>query len=75
MVIFMDESLYQEAMLVADMYDIPKVIVNDFYEAFVEFVREELSKRIRYGTAAKINTDIFMQVVMAEANCVRNWCE
>lgn len=64
----MEDSLYQEAMFVADMYGIPKIIVNDYYEAFVKFVREEINKRIETGIDTRINTDIFMQVILAEAD-------
>lgn len=64
----MENSLYQEAMQLARMYDIPEIIVDDYYEAFVEFVREEVNKRIKTGMSTKINPDIFMMVIMAEAN-------
>jgi len=63
------DTLYQEAMFMADLYGIPKLIVDDYYEAFVEFVREEINKRIKTGdTSTKINPEIFLQVIMAEAN-------
>lgn len=62
------EPLYQEAMFMAETYGIPKHIINDYYEAFVEFVREEINKRIKTGMPYKINTDIFLQVIMSEAN-------
>ena len=53
----------------ADIYGIPKILVYDYYDAFVEFVREELNKRIKLGMpSTKINTDVFFQVLMAEAN-------
>jgi len=64
----MENSLYQEAIQLARMYDIPEIIVDDYYEAFVEFVREEVNKRIKTGMSTKINPDIFMMVIMAEAN-------
>ena len=63
------DSLYQEAMFIADMYGIPKIIVDDYYEAFVQFVREELENRVKKGMPpTKINTDIFFQVILAEAD-------
>ena len=63
------DALYQEAMFISDMYGIPKLIVDDYYEAFVQFVREELDKRIKLGMPpTKINTDIFFQVLLAEAD-------
>lgn len=63
------DSLFQEALFMAEIYGIPKVLVYDYYEAFVEFVREELNKRIKTGVpTTKINTEIFFQVLMAEAN-------
>ena len=63
------DSLFQEALFMADIYGIPKIIVYDYYDAFVEFVREELNKRIKLGMpSTKINTEIFFQVLMAEAN-------
>lgn len=63
-------GLYQEAMYVAEMFDIPKIIVDDYYEAFVEFVREELDKRIKKRSYTRIDTSIFMQVIMSEANII-----
>ena len=63
------DSLFQEALFMADIYGIPKILVYDYYDAFVEFVREELNKRIKLGMpSTKINTDVFFQVLMAEAN-------
>lgn len=62
------DALYQEGMYVAKLYDIPKVIVDDFYAAFVEFVREEVNKRIKTGVATRINPDVFIMVLMSEAN-------
>ena len=62
------DALYQEALFIADMYGIPKIIVDDYYEAFVEFVREEINKRIKTGMITKINPEIFLQVILAEAN-------
>ena len=62
------DALYKEAMFLADMYGIPKILVNDYYDAFVEFVREEINKRIKTGITTKIDVNIFLQVLMAEAN-------
>ena len=62
------DGLYKEAMFLADMYGIPKILVNDYYDAFVEFVREEINKRIKTGITTKIDVNIFLQVLMAEAN-------
>lgn len=63
------DSLYQEAMFIADMYGIPKLIIDDYYEAFVQFVREELNNRVKKGMPpTKINTDVFFQVILAEAD-------
>ena len=65
----MEDALYQEAMFMADMYGIPKVLVNDYYEAFVEFVREELNNRIKTGIVKQeIHPEVLLTVIMGEAN-------
>ena len=68
----MDESLdnlYEEAMFMADMYGIPKVLVDDYYNSFVEFVREELDKRVKTGQVnQEIHPEILLTVIMGEAN-------
>lgn len=64
-----DDALYQEAMFIADMYGIPKLIVDDYYEAFVEFVREEFNNRIKTGVIKQeIHPEILMTVLMGEAD-------
>ncbi len=63
------EDLLKEALFAAHTFGIPEIVVYDYYDAFVQFVREELKRRIKYGyPTTKINTDIFMQVIMSEAN-------
>lgn len=63
------DGLYQEAMFMAEIYGIPQIVVDDYYEAFVEFVREELDKRIKTGVeTTRINPEMFLQVIMSEAN-------
>lgn len=62
------DALYQEGCYVARLYDIPQVVVDDFYSAFVEFVREEVNRRIKTGVVTRINPDIFIMVLMSEAN-------
>lgn len=65
----MEDSLYKEAMFMAEIYGIPKIIVNDYYEAFVEFVREELNNRIKTGMiTTEIDPSILFTVIMGEAN-------
>ena len=56
------DSLYKEAMFMAEIYGIPKIIVDDYYEAFVEFVREEIDKRVKTGNQSiKINPEVFLK--------------
>ena len=63
------DALYQEAMFMADMYGIPKLIVDDYYEAFVEFVREEFNNRVKTGVVKQeIHPEILITVLMGEAN-------
>lgn len=63
------DALYQEAMFIADMYGIPKLIVDDYYEAFVEFVREEFNNRMKTGVIKQeIHPEILMTVLMGEAD-------
>ena len=63
----MEDSLYQEAIYVAKTFDIPECVIDSYYEAFVKFVREEIDKRIKTGVSTKINTDIFIDVIMTES--------
>lgn len=63
------DALYQEAMFMADIYGIPKLIVDDYYEAFVEFVREEFNNRMKTGVIKQeIHPEILMTVLMGEAD-------
>jgi len=63
------ESLYKELMFMSEIYGIPKIIVDDYYEAFVEFVREELNNRIKTGIVKEvIHPEILLTVLAGEAN-------
>lgn len=68
----MDEErdpLYNEAMFMADMYGIPRIVANDYYDAFIEFVREEFNNRIKTGVIKQqIHPEILITVLMGEAN-------
>lgn len=65
--IFMEE-LYKEAMFMAEIYGIPKIVVDDYFEMFVQFVREELNYRIKYGrTKSDIRPEIFMTILLQQA--------
>ena len=63
------DDMYQEAMYLSDMFDIPKIIVNDYFMAFVDFGREEINKRMKMGMVNNvINSDMLFDVIMSEAN-------
>ena len=63
------DSVYQEAMFMAEIYGIPKIIIDDYYEAYVQFVREELKKRVKTGVPTQVlNPEILFTVIMGEAN-------
>lgn len=63
------DDLYQEAMFLSDMFDIPRIIVNDYFMAFVDFGREEINKRMKMGMVNNvIDPDMLFDVIMSEAN-------
>ena len=63
------DDLYQEAMFLSDMFDIPRIIVHDYFMAFVDFGREEINKRMKMGMVNNvIDPDMLFDVIMSEAN-------
>lgn len=65
--IFMEE-LYKEALYMSEIYGIPKVVVDDYFEMFVQFVREELKYRLKYGNVKHIiEPQMFITILMQQA--------
>lgn len=58
------DPLYQELMTDCDIMGIPLEEADLWYNAYVEFVREELNERIDGKTPVKINTSELLGIVM-----------
>ena len=64
-----EDYLYKEACFMADIYGIPQIVVDDTYEMFLQFVREELKHRIKTGMPTqKIFPETYMTFLMSQAN-------
>lgn len=62
------EELYKEALYMSEIYGIPKVVVDDYFEMFVQFVREELKYRLKYGNVKHIiEPQMFITILMQQA--------
>ena len=59
------EMLYQDIVTTCRTFGIPEDVGDDVFYGYVEFVREEINKRINGKVANPINSEELIRIVMA----------